>query len=97
MRQLFLFDNMLTGQIPVAIRNLTIVSTVLLQHNLLSGHPGAPFVISEENNTSFLNLQVVNIGDNTFSGTIPTEFFKLPRLRYAGCIISRLGVAILNP
>ena len=77
LRQLSLFDNQFSGSIPVAFKNLTVLSTVLLQHNLLTGQPGLPFT----DNTSFFNLQVVNIGDNLFTGSLPLEFFKLPRLR----------------
>lgn len=31
MRQMFLFDNLLTGQIPLSIRNLTLLSTGMTQ------------------------------------------------------------------
>lgn len=101
LRQLFLFDNYLTGPLPPSSRNLTLLSTILLQRNLLSGQPGLPFSFAPPprdstasatsksisggiglfNRSSFLNLQVVDIGDNRFSGSLPVEFFRLPRLR----------------
>lgn len=87
MRELFLFDNQLTGQVPASVRNMTILTTLLLQGNLLTGPPGQHFTLEDEggggssSNITFRNLQVVDIGDNKFSGTVPVEFFKLPRLR----------------
>ena len=81
MRQMLLFDNHLTGQIPESITNMSILTTVLLQNNLLTGRPGVHFDLPMDDNTTFFNLQVVDIGDNRFSGTVPTEFFRLPRIR----------------
>lgn len=95
MRQMLLFDNHLTGSIPASIKNMTILSTVLLQNNLLTGHPGKHFKMPNDAsaaNTTFPNLQVVDIGDNRFSGTVPEEFFRLPRLRCSSnCVLSTVS------
>eukprot|EP00603_Paraphysomonas_imperforata_P015088 CAMPEP_0114455140 /NCGR_PEP_ID=MMETSP0104-20121206/2944_1 /TAXON_ID=37642 ORGANISM="Paraphysomonas imperforata, Strain PA2" /NCGR_SAMPLE_ID=MMETSP0104 /ASSEMBLY_ACC=CAM_ASM_000202 /LENGTH=1477 /DNA_ID=CAMNT_0001627547 /DNA_START=33 /DNA_END=4466 /DNA_ORIENTATION=+ len=103
MRQMLLFDNHLTGPIPASIKNMTILSTLLLQNNLLTGHPGEHFDMPTDAsmaNITFPNLQVVDIGDNRFSGSVPEEFFRLPRLRYfaitKGCYDGDLPHAICD-
>lgn len=70
-----LSSNAFTGEIPAAIKNLTRLSVLKLQHNLLSGT--VPDLDSSR-------LEVLNLSYNMLNGSIPNSLHKFPVSSFVG-------------
>lgn len=66
--------NMISGTIPTTMAVLTSVTTFLVGSNRLHG------TISDQFTNPDSYLQVLDLSNNGFTGSIPTEIFALPRL-----------------
>lgn len=87
LRAISILGGPLTGGIPVTINNLQSLETLNLQENQLSG--SLPIL-------SLPNLWGLQLGDNSYSGTIPLEYSDLPKLSYFGVARNNLFGALPN-
>lgn len=93
LRRLWLGGNKLTGEVPETLRSLTSLEELLIDNNQLAGEsimrilPALP------------NLQTLDIGRNTFTGSVSADLGNLRRLRFlslrsnafSGALPSTLG------
>jgi Leucine-rich repeat (LRR) protein len=101
LRQLTLFNNLLTGTLP-PLQNCANLQTILLQGNHLTGDPGLAFEVTSPSMTGirFHLLQAIDLSDNDFSGTIPKQIFLLPSILFVaivgGCFRGHFPLEICN-
>jgi Leucine-rich repeat (LRR) protein len=93
MRQLYVFDNSLTGHLP-SLDMCDNLQIFLLQNNRLSGRPDDTF-----GREGILGkLEAIDLSSNHFSGTVPSSLYRLPNLTYTSivgnCFTGKLSDAI---
>lgn len=74
---LFLYYNRLTGRLPAELARLPDLEILRVQHNRLSGDL-SDFVSALPTGSP---LEILDISDNIFSGTLPGPLFALPQLK----------------
>ncbi|KAL8258068.1 hypothetical protein R6Q59_030109 [Mikania micrantha] len=73
---LHLHNNIFEGNLPLSLQNLTSLVTMDIGYNFLVGN--IPFWSGER----LLNLRILNLQSNKFTGKIPLQFCQLHVLRY---------------
>lgn len=91
--QVVLVNNMLTGTLPCSISNMRWLYYLGVTNNLLSGSLDCVF-----NHHTQAHLEVVSLGDNQFTGTLPEEVFLVSNLSvffaFSNCLDAAIPSAI---
>ena len=68
-------ENRLTGRLPGSLSNLTALVNLLVNNNHLTGSLDSAFDSDQQS-----SLIIIQLSDNEFTGTLPEDVFRIPRL-----------------